>query len=979
MDSAHVRHESIDKNPSQITSLLNPSKSSQNLSNLNKNKTENTLDSCFDSHNSTGKNDTHQTVGTTQIPSLTTSAFNVSNAETQTNINENPENVSTTKDADMDKLQDHIENDDIYSPSDNDSLKENSNTGGSSKLPPRKRSKVSRACDECRRKKVRCNAVFDVSSNSITKICTNCEKNNDPCTFTRIPLKRGPTKGYNKKPSSSTSSSSRKPRSRPRSRANSMASIKSTQSAKTDYDSDVDSLKYQQHLSMTPQSQPHQKVILPPLNLMSYYGKQPDNTNSSTNPNAIALVATNGTKNNNGNDNNDTNNISSNINISPNIGSSNNVPLNTNNGTNKQEIFWKVPTDMPVIKPESLSPYVRKNSIDSTNSSLSSSSILASNSRKLLLSNASYRSNSKGSIVGIENSDSEDEFFMNNSNRISRSSFQVPFSIPNTSPRLSIASDNDQRSRVSSLLSPSAMNSSPSLPVPTSPGFNSSQLDQNQQHIILKSKSPETSEAIYNLLDNYYTNFYLQYPLLPHPEIVKLSVASVIDHTEFASIIELFVVALKTIDLDNSNMSSQSNAGQKFVSIARAFETACSMFLSKSFIYSSIPAKIILTSTFIILNYVIVLSGYDYSLGFGISFSYFKDWLIFKEGYDSPCFANLIQLVVLDSLHTLYFGVPRSSTVCFAIDSNFIASFLKEIKFLPNVEFEWLSIGLHLVVLNNNLQQLDSLDKLENILVTGTEYKFMLIIKLYYELFVYCRKINIKNVVSEYNSQGSHNNGESLNDFLKGYLYNIELESSKLCKKLTNLIDEQLDDLEIAKPNVLTALILMKCMHISVNIEIFIKSIIHLNDTLESSVTKSLFNPDSNQNVDISITTSATNSNNDNRSRSSSLGSSTENKFSKGTTAFFTNLSDYNKRSLKIIDNVKANMKRSLGIQLQHQHCQELLSQLYNSTKVEINVPRTNNIGGVEYSVVIQNWFRLVNGFFANEITKEGINGWCYM
>ncbi|EGV65655.1 hypothetical protein CANTEDRAFT_91972 [Yamadazyma tenuis ATCC 10573] len=60
----------------------------------------------------------------------------------------------------------------------------------------RKRSKVSRACDACRRKKIKCNAQYSTSLQKVTQICTNCSKNQDECTFSRVPLKRGPSKGY---------------------------------------------------------------------------------------------------------------------------------------------------------------------------------------------------------------------------------------------------------------------------------------------------------------------------------------------------------------------------------------------------------------------------------------------------------------------------------------------------------------------------------------------------------------------------------------------------------------------------------------------------------------------------------------------------------------------------------------------------------------------------------------------------------------
>ncbi len=57
--------------------------------------------------------------------------------------------------------------------------------------PPRKRSKVSRACDECRRKKIKC----DVQSDTDDQPCSNCRRSNAQCLFSRVPQKRGPSKG----------------------------------------------------------------------------------------------------------------------------------------------------------------------------------------------------------------------------------------------------------------------------------------------------------------------------------------------------------------------------------------------------------------------------------------------------------------------------------------------------------------------------------------------------------------------------------------------------------------------------------------------------------------------------------------------------------------------------------------------------------------------------------------------------------------
>ncbi|SMN17756.1 similar to Saccharomyces cerevisiae YKL038W RGT1 (ohnolog of YBR033W EDS1) Glucose-responsive transcription factor [Maudiozyma saulgeensis] len=56
----------------------------------------------------------------------------------------------------------------------------------------KKRTKASRACDQCRKKKIKCDY------NDEKAICTHCSRNNEACTFERVPLKRGPSKGYHK-------------------------------------------------------------------------------------------------------------------------------------------------------------------------------------------------------------------------------------------------------------------------------------------------------------------------------------------------------------------------------------------------------------------------------------------------------------------------------------------------------------------------------------------------------------------------------------------------------------------------------------------------------------------------------------------------------------------------------------------------------------------------------------------------------------
>jgi hypothetical protein len=58
-------------------------------------------------------------------------------------------------------------------------------------MAPRKRSKVSRACDECRRKKIRCDATGEEGK----ELCSNCKRVGSRCEFSRVPQKRGPSKG----------------------------------------------------------------------------------------------------------------------------------------------------------------------------------------------------------------------------------------------------------------------------------------------------------------------------------------------------------------------------------------------------------------------------------------------------------------------------------------------------------------------------------------------------------------------------------------------------------------------------------------------------------------------------------------------------------------------------------------------------------------------------------------------------------------
>lgn len=61
----------------------------------------------------------------------------------------------------------------------------------------KKRTKASRACDQCRKKKIKCDYKDEKG------LCSNCQRNGDRCSFERVPLKRGPSKGYTRSASHS--------------------------------------------------------------------------------------------------------------------------------------------------------------------------------------------------------------------------------------------------------------------------------------------------------------------------------------------------------------------------------------------------------------------------------------------------------------------------------------------------------------------------------------------------------------------------------------------------------------------------------------------------------------------------------------------------------------------------------------------------------------------------------------------------------
>ncbi|ONH77862.1 Glucose transport transcription regulator RGT1 [Pichia kudriavzevii] len=726
------KQESIVTSPSQLNSLLNPSKSSTALSRMDQQqKSVPPGSNISDKHLQSSKVHTSE-------------ATNVRNGE-----------GVAADDEEEDEEEDEYSGKPNQTHSDSESMKIDGNVGiRSNQKTPRKRSKVSRACDECRRKKVRCNAILDPNTNEIQKICTNCEKSNDKCTFTRVPLKRGPNKGYNKK-NINTSSPNRDPRSRSNSNPNpNSIPNPNPKSIKKSGSISGETNKPLSYLPISNEQNPsRQHFILPPLNSIPFrnpveqnnqrpypsshphphphphpqqHQQQQQQQQQPLSPSPQAELYPTQQQ------------------IELRQHPQQHSPQQNAVSSNQQGIFWKVPVEMPSFSPEAINSRRRRGSVESI-SSLSSSG----SNKRLMTGKGSFSSNTKSGF-GVEASDSEDEFFSNNLNRLSRSNFQVPFKLQH-SRRGSVDTNNESnRSSLSSIgslnLSQSQLQAQPQSPIMPMSG------------VVLPPQVNDVRERIFTLLDSYYKTLYPQYPLVPPSMVMKNSIQSIIGGSEFSTVIDI----------------------------------------------------------------------------------------------------------------------------------------------------------LHL---------------------------------------------------------------SSITEVLEKYIYNVELDISKITKKLTNLIDEQCDDLEITKPNVLISLILVKCYHISTNCEVLVNSLLTLNQMLDlSNNTNSGLNKNT---ISNNQTPSSTNESTSTRSRSSSINSVNVIRSGSASTQVYS-LTDYNHRLLKLRDSIRGNIRRCLAINQTHRHCIEIMSQLERSPKPDINVPRTNSNSEIKYSVVIQSWIRLVNVFLTSEITKEGINGWCY-
>ncbi|KAH3671563.1 hypothetical protein OGAPHI_000266 [Ogataea philodendri] len=594
-----------------------------------------------------------------------------------------------------------------------------SETSTSADVPPRKRSKVSRACDECRRKKVRCNALLDSSGTQVTKICTNCEKTGDVCLFTRVPMKRGPTKGYTKTeqsiPPHSTKTSPHLPIPSPGSYPQLQALAQNSSPKQP-----------QSPLLATSQGPPSPQVILPPLNS---HILPPLHTRSSS-FNAPGQV-----------------------------------------GQRQHPMFWKVPYEMPQFDD-------RRDSIDSNSSSISGTFQLGL--RAPAAGNSPKAAPSFG-LESIATSDSEDEFLNNNSARLSRSSFQVP-----------LTSSRPKEGTVS--------------PVPSHHSLQS--LNQNFSQLAIPAphmKLGHLLKSIESNLDMYYSKLHNQFPVLLDKTQIVESLER-LHAEEHAIVLELFNASIQVLNSVVTNFD--------FNVIISSFQQISMVYASKSFINNHPQSKILFLMTLVLLNYAVVLSGHHYSIGFSISFSIIHDWKVYKEPVGSPLFRAFMHLLILDNLFSLSFGTPKSTSFASAITTPNIQSFVATLDKSENESLEYTLIGLNLLLISqpnyfSNTMDNFSLDILDD------KIKFLAVLSTESEL------------CALFESFTSIENSRSTEP--EDVVFEVQLEFSKLCKRMVYLIDEQLDDLELMKVQPLLPLIIAKCYKLLITLRTLITSLISFN------------------------------------------------------------------------------------------------------------------------------------------------------
>ncbi|KAK6203454.1 uncharacterized protein RJT21DRAFT_27336 [Scheffersomyces amazonensis] len=591
--------------------------------------------------------------------------------------------------------------------------------------PPRKRSKVSRACDACRRKKVRCNAEYSSTLQKVTKICNNCIKNSENCTFSRVPLKRGPSKGYIRDLEEKLDKSAQSP-----------ATIQIQNTV-------IPITSATMHHQPLPFPQGHWKPA-PPSDLQTTVpvttstNNNNNSTTNSANTNSPIILppllnyqakilpsvkVASGTTNNNisNNNNNNINNTSTNSNPSSprshsitgllNSSSTPDIAALKNSSPPIQGPFWKVPYEMPhsrsrrssvalnddTSSTEGSEPHHhrRRSSIDSISSTSTTGSRLPSLKPSISVSSDVMSDTDTDDFYSIKSVGHNRSASATRSRRNSLS----------LSPRNSVSSLSSLSGRMNKTLHIHSNNSStptslipspvvaPSLAPPQSypfPLFAQPQPQQQPPHPFtfppvyqptLGPPPPPPKIPVNNIETNlavYYNHFHASFPILPFNQKHMVMALEQLDDPATKSLVDLFNHAL-----NNLNNFKQLTLNDNISILTRVLALYP---LNNVGIAVSDSVLVLLFSALLILNYTILLNGDIYSLGLSLTATIFNDFKVLENfveysdnevstpNYDTPQLylpKLYYALNIIDNLYSLSFGISKS------INNNDLVSYLQ--------------------------------------------------------------------------------------------------------------------------------------------------------------------------------------------------------------------------------------------------------------------------------------------------------------
>lgn len=516
---------------------------------------------------------------------------------------------------------------------------------------------------QCRRKKIRCDATFSTTSNSVVNPCTSCIKNKENCSFERVPLKRGPTKGYTKDGGNE-------------SRERSKSSVSSTRTSSSMGNQSLPS----HHHHQQPQSS-SSPITLPPLVSLTNnvpfrnYSASTGST-GGTSPNTSLKDSndlsqpTSPRRGSGFGHNQNAPNSSSSTTASSAAQTQAQAQAQANpNGSVPQGLFWKVPY--------SQGPFDRRGSVDSVSSSLSE---------------RSPRFSSTSSVTGGGN-------FVFGQRPISYESSVVSDSDDdrgsNYSPRASV----DIRSNRS-------RSNSANLQVPTSPALSISSLNSlnqgfNKNLNIQNSNMVLVQQQQNQMIELYYQFIHPSFPILPlnkqslgnllaipGPNAAENSneiheINSLIVQSFYASLDVLMtvttrgsrspsIISLPNVQHQNINANPVEIINHIFKNVLKIFP----QFQAKFNSYSQ-NIVILLASSLVILSYAITLLGFESDVYISSSISIFNKLKIFRlfwnpshsvtsdnyDDYNSILKRLYIDLYIIDTLQSLSFGIPKALTV----------------------------------------------------------------------------------------------------------------------------------------------------------------------------------------------------------------------------------------------------------------------------------------------------------------------------